>query len=124
LKVVTASAASGYVAWLARYPGVSGGVMDDHDRDGLTKGVEYAFGLNPAAAGGVLPQVVRTASELAVTFAEPVGVSGVVYGAEWSRDMVRWQPVADSGSGGVHSFRVGTAGEPRMYFRHRITVAP
>jgi len=124
LKVVTAKEASGFGAWLAQYPGGSGGVMDDHDRDGLTNGVEYAFGLNPTVGGGVLPQVVKTASELAVTFAEPAGVSGVVYGAEWSRDMVTWRPVADSGSGGGHAFRVGTSGEPRMYFRYRITVAP
>jgi hypothetical protein len=46
------------------------------------------------------------------------------YGAEWSRGVGRWRPVADSGSGGGHAFRVGTSGEPRMYFRYRITVAP
>jgi hypothetical protein len=126
-KIVTAQAASGYASWVAaQYPSVAGGPTDDHEGDGFTNGVEYAFGLNPTVAnpGAAIPQPARVGNTFTVTFTQPSGLTGVTYGAQWSRNLADWFPVPDTGSGSSHTFTVDTSAEPKVFFRHQITVAP
>lgn len=58
----------------------------DFDLDGLPNLLEYAFGLNPTqGVSRALPVPQVNGSNYVVSFTQPVGVSGVTYGAEWSR---------------------------------------
>jgi Cysteine-rich secretory protein family len=126
-KIVTARPATGYASWVATlYPAVTGGPTDDHDSDGLKNGVEYAFGLDPTAAnpGSALPQPTVVGDHHTVSFAQPVGVTDVVYGMQWSRNLTSWSPVAHSGNAGIHTFSVSKVGESQMYFRYQIEVDP
>ena len=126
-KIVTAQALTGYALWVAtQYPAVTGGPNADHDLDGLRNGVEYAFGFNPTAATppGALPQPTRAGGTLSASFTQPAGVTGVTYGAQWSRDLAGWNTIADTGAGGVHTFTANVTGEPKVFFRHVITIAP
>ena len=75
-------------------------------------------------AGSALPQPTRGASTLAVTFTQPASVPDVTYGAQWTSDFVTWNTIADTGSGNTHTFTVSTVGQPKMFFRHRIVIAP
>ncbi len=126
-KIVTARIPNGYESWLgAQYPIVTGGATDDHDHDGLTNGVEYAFGLNPTAAtpGLMLPQPAIVGNNYTISFPRPPGVTDVNYGVQWSPDLVTWTPVTDTGSGGNQTFSVSKVGKDRLYFRHQIVVGP
>ena len=119
--------ATGYAAWVAaQYPVVTGGPTDDHERDGLANGVEYAFGLNPTVAnpGSALPQPIHAGTTYSVSFSQPNGVTGVTYAAQWSPNLATWNPVPDTGSGTTHTFSINTSGKPTLYFRYHITTAP
>lgn len=118
---------TGFESWAATgFPSAVGEATDDPDGDGLMNGVEYAFGLNPTLANpaSAIPQPVSIGNTLAVSFSPPGGVSGVVYGAQGSRNLRDWFPLIDSGSGGSHQFSINQAGEPQIFFRHAITVDP
>jgi Cysteine-rich secretory protein family len=126
-KIVTAQTPTGYAAWVTtQYPALSGEPTADHDNDGLTNCVEYAFGLDPTATtpGSALPQPAMVGNHYTVTFPQPAGIVGVNYGMQWSRDLANWSPVTNSGSDGVHTFSVSRLGEPRIYFRYQIVVDP
>ena len=127
-KTVTAAvAASGYAAWAAaQVPAVTGTPQEDQDSDGLSNGVEYAFGLDPvhATSATLLPTLVLSGATLGVTYTQPAGVTGVTYGAQWTTDLVNWTQIPDTGSGATHTFNVNTTGLSRAFIRHAISVAP
>jgi hypothetical protein len=126
-KTVTAAVANGYAAWAAaQVPAVTGVPLADQDNDGLSNGVEYAFGLNPvrATASTLMPTPVQNGAAFGVTFTQPAGVSGVTYGAQWTTDLVNWTTIPDTGSGTTHTFNVNTTGRSRMFFRHVVGVTP
>ena len=126
-KVTTAQALTGYALWVAtQYPSVTGGPAADQELDGLPNGVEYAFGLNPTSFTSplLLPQPIRVGSNLVTSYTQPPGVTGVTYRAEWSRDLVTWFNIPDTGSSGTHTFTVSVLNEPRAFFRHSVSVAP
>ena len=127
LRNVLAQTLTGYAAWVAaQYPAVTGGPGADHDFDGISNGLEYAFGLNPIAAdpASSLPLPTRTANTLGVSYLQPAGVTGVTYGAQWSPDLGEWFDLMEAGSGSTHTFSVSTVGRDRVFFRHRIVIAP
>ena len=124
---VTAQAPLKFSDWVTTlYPSVTGGVNGDYDHDGLTNGVEYAFGLNPMIRNSlsVLPQPAIASGSISVTFNQPDGVTGVTYGAEWSSDMMTWNAITDSGSGMTHIFLTSTAGKERAFFRLKVVIQP
>ena len=126
-KTVTATAAIGFTAWAAsQVPPLTGGTLDDPDRDGIVNGVEYAFALNPNQPQGSagLPRPSRSGNGFGVSFNSTPGVSGVVHGAQYSTDLVSWVPIPDTGSGSQHVFQIDTTHLPRCYFRHVVTVSP
>jgi len=126
-KVVTAKTATGYSNWIATlYPSVTGGVTGDDDQDGFLNGVEYAFNFNPTVGtpAAALPQPTLTGGSYSTSFAEPAGIVGVVYGAEWSSNLVNWITIADTGTGTNHIFNANVTGQSRAFFRHKINVTP
>jgi uncharacterized protein YkwD len=128
VKTVTAqAAASGYAGWIAaQYPAVTGGFTADHDRDGISNGVEYAFNLNPTASSNysLLPQPLLAGGALSVSYTVSAGVSGISYEAEWSDNLVVWNPLTNTGTGAVRSFSVSTAGKTRVWMRQVIRSVP
>ncbi len=127
LKTVIAQTPSGYAGWVAtQYPAANEGPLGDHDKDGLSNGVEYAFGLNPLIpnTSSALPQPARVGNALTVTFTQPASVTDVTYGAEWTADFVAWHSIADTGSGNTHTFTVSVVGQPKMFLRYHIVIAP
>jgi hypothetical protein len=126
-KVATAQALTGYALWVAtQYPSVTGGPTADQELDGLPNGIEYAFGLNPTTFTSplLLPQPIRVGSTLVTSYSQPSGVTGVTYRAEWSRDLAAWFNIADTGTGGTHTFTLSILNEPRVFLRHNVTIAP
>lgn len=127
LKTVTAQTPTGYSGWIAtQYAAVTGGTLGDHDNDGIKNGVEYSFNLNPTTFTAVtsLPQPTIAGGNMTLSYTQPVGVTGVTYGAEWSNNLTSWNPVTDTGSGSTHTFTVSTIGQTRLFMRHKITVTP
>ncbi|BDS06698.1 hypothetical protein NT6N_17380 [Oceaniferula spumae] len=126
-KSVTAQAPTGYDAWVIdEYPQVTGGFSGDHDGDGISNGVEYAFGFVPTSStpSTSIPQPIVTASSVSFGYSEPSGITGITYGAEWSTDMVDWDPITDTGSGGNHQFTVSRGVNTHIFIRHKITKNP
>ena len=127
LKTVTAQTPSGFSGWITtQFPAVTGGVTADHDADGTSNGVEYAFNLNPTTfnAPSSLPQPVIGGGNMTISYTQPASITGVTYGAEWSTDLSAWNPVPDTGGGSTHTFAVSTSGKPRLFMRHKIVVTP
>ena len=100
----------------------------DDDGDGVGNLAEYAFGMNPLTASDLwklpAPELIGGRFRLSVT--EPQDVSGVVYGAVWSRNVTNWTAIAESGSGRYHEFWTSAAliGEPSVFVRWAVRLAP
>lgn len=87
----------------------------DPDGDGIVNLVEFAFGLNPLEHDlGPLLCPVETQDFLTLSFEQPTGIAGIIYRADYASEVSTeaWRSVPDSGTNGVHTFRVpiGTAG--------------
>ena len=101
-----------------------GADLNDFDKDGLPNLIEFAFGLNPKQdSAGLLPRPQRIGSDLRVSFSQPVGVSGITYGAEWSPSLLlgSWTAIADTGTPPQHSFRVPIGGDTKLFMRMKVT---
>lgn len=70
-----------------------------------------------------LPQPQRIGTNYVLMFSQPAGVSGVTYGAEWCADLAvgNWTPMADTGSGTMHTFSVPVGTGDLMFFRLRVS---
>ena len=120
-----------FASWQAREftptevpdPNISGQDADP-DKDGLNNIIEFAFGLNPKSGVSLhLPQAQQIGVDFGVTFAEPPHITGVTYGAEWSKTMTAgsWLPMTDTGSGGTHTFSTPTSSHSEMFMRLKVT---
>lgn len=99
----------------------------DTDHDGVSDLLELAFGLDPAVPhDGALPRPQIIDGKLGISFSEPAGVSGFLYGAECSESLEpgSWRPVPDSGSGTWHEFKAPVVGAPRMFMRLTVQALP
>jgi hypothetical protein len=79
---------------------------------------------NPAQAGGAqLPRPQIVAGDYVLSFSEPAGVSGVIYGAEWraALDAGSWQAITDTGIGSVHTFSVPIGTNLQIFVRLRVS---
>lgn len=127
IKEVSVQPATGYAGWVATlHPEVTEGPSGDHDRDGLGNLLEYAFGFDPSmpTSFALLPQPVLQGGQWRISFAAPPAVTGITYAAEWSPDLLNWYPLSDTGSGNIHTFSIGTAGQSKMFFRNKIILQP
>ncbi|MEI7463717.1 MAG: hypothetical protein WCK03_04975, partial [Candidatus Taylorbacteria bacterium] len=98
--------------------------VSDSDRDGIPDLIEYAFGLHlDPSKTGRLPQGQRVGNNFELRFAQPAGVSGITYGAEWSTTLLpgSWAEVPDTGSGDVHIFSVPVDAGPGVFMRLKVT---
>ncbi|MCX6865478.1 MAG: choice-of-anchor D domain-containing protein, partial [Verrucomicrobia bacterium] len=96
----------------------------DFDNDGLVNLLEYAFGLNPQLGTSLqVPQAQRVANDLVISFTQPAGVSGIIYGAEWSTTLapLDWHAITDTGLAPQHSFSVPTGGKIMLFMRLVVT---
>jgi hypothetical protein len=96
----------------------------DADSTGLPNLLKYAFGLNPTLPGPIqMPQPVLSGNTLSISFIQPQGVSGITYGAQWTSNLAppNWQPVPDSGAGGLHIFSISVGSNPSLFMRLQVT---
>ncbi len=92
----------------------------DFDNDRLVNLVEFAFGLDPKQGSSLqLPQWQLQGGNFLIAFAQPAGVDGVIYGAEWSESMSAdsWTSLTDTGIAGQHAFSVPVAGHNKLLVR-------
>jgi hypothetical protein len=98
-QVVTAGTT--YVNWLADHAPATGFITDS-DNDGLPNGVENVLGSDPNTYNAGLTMVSSTATS--ITFKHtlnPLIVSDVTYGYQWSTDLVNWHTSGDTNTGGT-----------------------
>lgn len=84
----------------------------------------FGPGQNPAlVTTGMLPQPQNISGSYVVTFTQPAGVSGVIYGAEWITDLGSgiWTPMTDTGSGSTHTFSVPIGTNMQLFIRQRVS---
>jgi hypothetical protein len=60
---------------------------------------------------------------MTITFAEPAGIAGVIYGAQCTNSLSpeNWTAVPDSGSGTTHIFSVPLNGNTSMFMQLTVT---
>ncbi len=101
--------------------------LEDPYHTGVSNLFVFAFfgpNQDPALAKiGQLPQPQRAGDNFVFSFTQPAGVSGVVYGAEWSTTLSAddWHAITDSGTGLQHVFSVPIATNMRLFLRLKVT---
>jgi uncharacterized delta-60 repeat protein len=126
-SIVITPALSPLAAWRQLHFGnatTGAGNLDDPDGDGIANLTEYAFGLIPTSnASNQIPEIVPVTGRLQAAFTQPAGVSGIIYGAQWSPDLLNWTPVPEAGTGHEHHFSIPITGQ-RKYMRLTVTPSP
>jgi hypothetical protein len=96
----------------------------DSDRDGIPNLLEYAFDMNPSGSSThQLPQGGMNGTFFEMSFTQPLGVTGISYGAEYSTTMAPtdWHPVPNSATPPFHLYRVPATGEQKVFMRIQVT---
>jgi hypothetical protein len=72
----------------------------------------------------LLPGWQRVVDDLNCVFDTPPGLSGIIYGAEWSPTMEpgSWVPVNDAGTEPQHVFSVPIDGNEKKFLRLKVAV--
>jgi hypothetical protein len=95
--------ATGYLAWIGKYPAVGPltGFADDADGDGLDNGAESFLGSDPSLANAGLVPLSATGGTFVFTHSESNEIpADVTAGYEWSTDLEHWfASGADNGAG-------------------------
>lgn len=92
----------------------------DADHDGIANLAEYALGSSPVQNSfSSLPQPRVSDGDFVLSFEEPPGINGIVYGAEWSASLApdSWQPVDDRGWPPLHIFSVPMGTHQKIFMR-------
>lgn len=124
VKQVTPRPLMTYSDWVSQnHPSFTGGPAADDNRNGVSNGAEFAFGLdsNAVHSPSALPRATIAGGTLSAAFTQPDGVTGVTYGAQWSADLVNWFPITDTGVSPAHAFSVSTGTASRAFFRLRLS---
>lgn len=82
--------------------------------------VAFSFGLNPAqSTPGAIPRPLITGGAYVLSFAQPPGVSGITYGAEWSTTLQpgSWTPIGNTGTPPQYIFSVPIGTKNRLFLR-------
>ena len=60
---------------------------------------------------------------MTITFTEPAGVNGIIYGAEWTETLnpPNWAAVPDFGFGTNHVFSISVTGHPSLFMRLKVS---
>jgi len=101
-----------------------GADSNDFDKDGLPNIVEFAFGFDPKQnSAGLLPAPQISGNNFVISFTQPAGVSGILYGAEWSTTLLpgSWVPIVDTAEPPQHLFSVAFDTKPKLYLRLKVT---
>lgn len=101
-----------------------GANLNDFDHDGIPNLIEFAFGLDPKQnSAGMLPAVQKVGNQRVISFAQPAGILGITWGAEWSPTMAQgtWSPVTDTGTAPLHVFGVTDSAVPSCFIRLKVT---
>jgi hypothetical protein len=98
----------------------------DADFDGLKNLLEFGFGLNPTLASLLqLPQAQISGGHFITSFSQPVGVTGITYGAEWSATLSNnpadWTAIPDTGTPPQHTFSVPIGSNTGLFVRLKVT---
>ena len=96
----------------------------DYDNDGVPNIAEYAFGLDPKNPNDRhVPEPTRTGGQMEIRFTPPPGVTGVIYGVEWSSTLQQndWLPLPNTGTPPEFLFTLPTASRDKLFFRHVLT---
>ncbi|WP_050030166.1 choice-of-anchor D domain-containing protein [Verrucomicrobium sp. BvORR034] len=97
--------------------------LADFDKDGLLNLMEFAFDLDPKSGNTTngaakLPEPVVEGEHLVIRFTPPAAgvAAGLTYGAQASATLEAnsWTPVSNTGTGGVHEYKIPLAGELRF----------
>ena len=96
----------------------------DFENDGIPNLIEFAIGGNPMQnSAHLLPKAQVIGSNLVLTLTQPVGVSGITYGAEWSTTLLpgSWTPITDTGVPPQHTFSAPIGSNRWMFMRMTVT---
>jgi hypothetical protein len=130
IDISTGSGASHSLA-LISLP-VSGAPADQQaattaDTDPIPALLRYAFGLGPDESDpSRLPRPRLENGRLVARFTRPEGVTGIVYGAEWSSTLQAgsWREIPNTGTAGLFEFIAPESGEPSLFMRLKVTEEP
>jgi hypothetical protein len=128
----TTPPSSGLATWRQTWYGANanaGNAADNADpyNTGVQNLAVFAFyGPNQApstARISDLPQPQLNGGNLSYSFAEPAGISGITYGAEWSLTLETgsWQAIPDSGTPPQHIFSVPLGANDKLFMRLRVS---
>ncbi len=129
---VTVLPLSALQSWRFAHYGIIANTGDAADaadpyQTGIPNLLLFAFfdpNLDPAQAhAGLLPQVQMAGGSLFFSFTEPVGISGITYGAEsgTTLQLEDWQALPDTGHDTLHIFSVPVGDAPQLFIRLRVT---
>ncbi|MCW1915690.1 hypothetical protein OJ996_19040 [Luteolibacter sp. GHJ8] len=97
---------------------------NDYEKDGIANILEFAFGLDPKQNSlGKLPVAARVGDQFTIRFTPPAGLTGILYGAEWSSSLQpdSWVPLVNTGEAPEHVFSVPVSGRSQLFLRLKVT---